>query len=69
MKKSSALKRCAAHGSGMECEAEITYNKGRQAVVRMLGKSVIAIGELISWTRTSNSGLRGRRTQLFDIRT
>ena len=38
MKKSSALQRCAAHDAGTECEAEVTYNKGRQAVVRMLGK-------------------------------
>lgn len=48
MKKSSALKRCAAHGSGMECEAEITYNKGRQAVVRMLGAVVLVF--FVCWT-------------------
>ena len=38
MKRSSALKRCAARGSRMETEAEIAYNKGRQTVIRMLGK-------------------------------
>ena len=43
MKKSSALQRCAVHGAATtngttECETEVTYNKGRQAVVRMLGK-------------------------------
>ena len=41
MKKSSALQRCAVHGAATngttECETEVTYNKGRQAVVRMLG--------------------------------
>lgn len=44
MKKSSALQRCAAHGThhsgdapATECETEVNYNKGRQAVVRMLG--------------------------------
>ena len=47
MKKSSALQRCCAAQAGTvpgqssaECETEISYNKGRQAVVRMLGKAV-----------------------------
>ena len=45
MKKSSALQRCAVYGAAnaggtngtTECETEVTFNKGRQAVVRMLG--------------------------------
>ena len=47
MKKSSALQRCAVYGAATgangttECETEVTFNKGRQAVVRMLGKSWI----------------------------
>ena len=49
MKKSSALQRCCAAQAGTlppgqqqnsaECETEMSYNKGRQAVVRMLGKA------------------------------
>lgn len=38
MKKSVAMKRSAANLAGRDAEAEIAYNKGRQAVVRMLGK-------------------------------
>ena len=49
MKKSSALQRCAVYGAATgangttECETEVTFNKGRQAVVRMLGKSWITL--------------------------
>jgi len=37
LKKSAAMKRSAANLVGRDAEAEIAYNKGRQAVVRMLG--------------------------------
>lgn len=53
MKKSSALQRCAVHGNhaaatGTECETEVNYNKGRQAVVRMLLAVVLVF--FICWT-------------------
>lgn len=49
MKNSSALRRCAGNsaapggggGRSNDCSAaEVTLNKGRKAVVRMLGKSI-----------------------------
>ena len=53
MKKSSALQRCCAAQAGTipgqssaECETEISYNKGRQAVVRMLGKLKYTLGQI-----------------------
>lgn len=41
MKKSAAMKRNAANLTGRDAEAEIAYNKGRQAIVRMLGKNTL----------------------------
>ena len=66
MKKSSALQRCAVHGNhaaatGTECETEVNYNKGRQAVVRMLCKfnpqllMCFSLNLKICYLRTMNS--------------
>ena len=38
MKHSSSMKRCAADSVRKECAADNSLNRGRQAVVRMLGK-------------------------------
>ena len=56
MKKSSTMKRCAARGSRMETEAEMAYNKGRQTVIRMLGKMelISATSNTIEYNITKN---------------
>lgn len=38
MKRSSSLQRCAGNCVGRECSTELALDKGRQAVIRMLGK-------------------------------
>ena len=40
MKHSSSMKRCAADSVRKECAADNSLNRGRQAVIRMLGKLV-----------------------------
>ena len=65
MKKSSALQRCAGNcGGGRECATEITFNKGRKAVIRMLGKRNKILNHIFENGYAKQNSLDNLKTQI-----